>query len=181
MALSMAIAPAAAATSFDLAAPLTATATAVLELRADTASATATASATTSATASGSQVTAAAALTTTFTPPASCASDYLTMLTAVEYQIWINEPEPLPGSLLTACYPSQWVDAYSSPVDASSSVVPVMSPLVCPSGWATQSEDSWSSGYMACCASYVFLLVLFFFFISNFFFFTVHYTPSYCK
>lgn len=146
------MAPAAAATSFDFAAPLTATAAAALvglELRAE---ATATASSTAS---SGSQVTAAAALTTTFTPPASCASDYLTMLTAVKYQIWINEPEPLPGSLVTGCYPSQWADAYSSPVGSSSSVVPVMSPLVCPSGWATQSDDSWSSGYMACCASYV--------------------------
>lgn len=144
----MAIAPAAVATSFDFAAPLTTTTGAVplgLELRAEV-------TATATATVTSDSV---AALTTTFTPPASCASDYLTMLTAVEYQIWINEPAPLPGSLVTDCYPSQWVDNYSSVLSSSSSVVPVMSPLVCPSGWNTQSKDSWSSGYMACCASYV--------------------------
>lgn len=96
-----------------------------------------------------------AALTTTFTAPASCDKDLMTMLTAKSYQIWINEPLPLPGTMLGDCYPSQWIDGYTSVVGSSSSVAPMMSPLVCPSGWATQSDDSWSSGYMACCASYV--------------------------
>lgn len=138
----MAIAPAAAATGlFPLTTP-TIAAGAALELRAE---------ATTSSSGAASTV----ALTTTFTPPASCAAGHLTMLTAVSYQIWLNEPAPLPGAAETDCYPPEWIDGYSSASGASSSVVPVASPLVCPSGWATQSDDSWSSGYMACCASYV--------------------------
>lgn len=133
-----------ATTSVDFAAPLaTASVGAVLELRAD------------SSTASTTTTSAVEALTTTFTPPVSCASELLTLLTAKSYQIWINEPAPVPGTLLTDCYPSEWVDHYTSVLSSSSSVVPVMSKLVCPSGWTTQSESTWSSGYMACCASYV--------------------------
>lgn len=139
MAFLLATKLAAAATSVDFTAPLTTATSGALELRAD-------------ATATSSSV---VALTTTFTPPASCADDHLTMLTAKSYQIWINEPAPLPGSLLSDCYPSEWVGSYSSAVGSSSSMVPVMSPLVCPSGWKTQTANSWSSGYLACCASYV--------------------------
>lgn len=96
-----------------------------------------------------------AALTTTFTAPATCNDDLLTMLTAKSYQIWINEPLPLPGLKVDDCYPSQWADGYTSVVGSSSSIAPMMSPLVCPSGWATQTDDTWTSGYIACCASYV--------------------------
>lgn len=141
----MAIAPAGAATSlFPLTTSVAAGAGAALELRAEATTSSDAASATT------------VALTTTFTPPASCAAGHLTMLTAVSYQIWLNEPAPLPGAAETDCYPPEWAGHYSSASGASSSVVPVASPLVCPSGWATQSDDSWSSGYIACCASYVY-------------------------
>lgn len=140
MALSLALAPAATASSFGAFA--TQTPAPVLELRADTTG--------TSTTATG-----VAALTTTFTPPATCTDDLLTMLTAKSFQIWINEPLPLPGSMLGDCYPSEWIDGYTSVVSSSSSVAPMMSPLVCPSGWKTQSDDTWTSGYIACCASYV--------------------------
>ncbi|CAN8101432.1 unnamed protein product [Discula destructiva] len=133
MAFVQAVAPAA---GFISAAPLTTTAPIPgLELRAD---------ATTSS---------VAALTTTFTAPSSCYDDLLTMLTAKSYQIWINEPLPLPGTMLGECYPSEWSNGYTSVVGSSSSIAPMMSPLVCPSGWNTQSDDKWSSGYIACCAS----------------------------
>lgn len=133
MASSLAITPAAAISS---ASPL-ATAAAMLELRAD---------------ATSSSV---AALTTTFTPPATCGDDLLTMLTAKSYEIWINEPLPIPGTTQGDCYPSQWIEGYTSVVGASSSIAPLLSPLVCPSGWTTQQDSTWSTGYMACCASYV--------------------------
>lgn len=105
--------------------------------------------------ASTATTTSVAALTTTFTAPATCNDDLLTMLTAKSYQIWINEPLPLPGLKVDDCYPSQWAAGYTSVVGSSSSIAPMMSPLVCPSGWATQSDDTWTSGYIACCASYV--------------------------
>lgn len=137
MALSLGLAPAATASSF---APFaTLTSAPALELRAD-------------ATSTASSV---AALTTTFTPPATCNDNLLTMLTSRSFQIWVNEPLPLPGSVLGDCYPSEWINGYTSVVSSSSSVAPLMSPLVCPSGWKTQSDDTWTSGYMACCASYV--------------------------
>lgn len=133
MAFLQALAPAA---GIDFTAPLATTLPVPgLELRADT------------------TTTSVAALTTTFTAPASCNDDSLTMLTAKSYQIWINEPLPLPGTLLGDCYPSEFVNGYTSVVGSSSSVAPMMSPLVCPSGWNTQSQDSWSTGYIACCAS----------------------------
>lgn len=143
MALFRRITPAA---GVDVAGPL-ATPAPIIELRADSTSSS------------------VAALTTTFTAPATCNDDLLTMLTAKSYQIWINEPLPLPGLKVDDCYPSQWADGYTSLVGSSSSIAPMMSPLVCPSGWTTQSDSAWTSGYMACCASYVsiylsFLLVL---------------------
>ncbi|TDZ16536.1 hypothetical protein Cob_v010486 [Colletotrichum orbiculare MAFF 240422] len=97
----------------------------------------------------GAQV---AALTTTFTAPPQCTQNHLTMLVGAQEKIWINEPVPLPNSTLSSCYPTEWLDGYSSVVSKSSSMAPVMSPLVCPSGWNTESS-TWSSGYIACCAS----------------------------
>ncbi|KAK2732998.1 CFEM domain protein [Colletotrichum kahawae] len=97
------------------------------------------------------QVATTIALTTTFTPPAHCTENHLTMLVGALEKIWINEPVPLPNSTITSCYPTEWVNGYSSVVSKSSSMAPVMSPLVCPSGWNTVSS-TWSSGYIACCA-----------------------------
>ncbi|KAI1393263.1 uncharacterized protein F4822DRAFT_423731 [Hypoxylon trugodes] len=70
-------------------------------------------------------------LTTTFTPPASCGEMQLTQLSSPGYQIWLNEPQPV--------------------YNASSSIAPVFSPLVCPEGWTT--AGTWTSGYIACCTS----------------------------
>ncbi|OLN87683.1 hypothetical protein CCHL11_05631 [Colletotrichum chlorophyti] len=92
-----------------------------------------------------------AALTTTFTPPAQCTENHLTMLVGALEKIWINEPVPLPGSTISSCYPTQWLSGYTSIMSESSSIAPFISPLVCPSGWNTESS-TWSSGYIACCA-----------------------------
>ncbi|OTB08048.1 hypothetical protein M426DRAFT_8256 [Hypoxylon sp. CI-4A] len=104
-------------------------------------------------------------LTTTFTPPASCAEMRLTQLSSPGYQIWLNEPQPVPGSKFADCYPSEFMAGYTSGylsrdiamgtgslvVNASSSIAPVLSPLVCPQGW--NAVRTWDSGYIACCAS----------------------------
>ena len=97
------------------------------------------------------------ALTTTFTPPATCAEMHLTQLSWSAFEIWANEPQPVPGTKFGACYPSQFIDGYTSLGNASSSVAPIFSPLVCPSGcplgWHT--ARTWENGYIACCAAYV--------------------------
>lgn len=90
-------------------------------------------------------------LTTTFTPPASCGGMHLTQLASPGYQIWLNEPQPVPGSKFGDCYPSDFIAGYTSVYNASSSIVPMFSPLVCPEGW--EAVKTWTNGYMACCAS----------------------------
>lgn len=57
----------------------------------------------------------------------------------------------MPSSKFGDCYPSQFIQGYTSIVNASSSIAPMFSPLVCPSGWSTARE--WDNGYIACCAS----------------------------
>ncbi|KAI1134201.1 hypothetical protein F5Y05DRAFT_399652 [Hypoxylon sp. FL0543] len=91
------------------------------------------------------------ALTTTFSPPASCGQMHLTQLASPGYQIWLNEPEPVPGSKFGDCYPSDFIAGYTSVHNASSSIAPMFSPLVCPEGWET--AKTWTNGYIACCAS----------------------------
>jgi hypothetical protein len=90
------------------------------------------------------------ALTTTFTPPASCSSSRLTQLAPPGYQIWLHEPMPADDTLFDDCYPPEFASAYTSVANASSSVAPLMSPLVCPVGWHT--AQTWDGGYIACCA-----------------------------
>ncbi|KAI2469008.1 hypothetical protein F4781DRAFT_396127 [Annulohypoxylon bovei var. microspora] len=90
-------------------------------------------------------------LTTTFTPPATCGEMQLTQLSSPGYQLWLNEPQPVPGSKFGDCYPSGFIDGYTSISNASSSVAPLFSPLVCPSGWS--AAKTWANGYIACCAS----------------------------
>ncbi|KAK7547198.1 hypothetical protein IWX49DRAFT_591231 [Phyllosticta citricarpa] len=94
---------------------------------------------------------AAIALTTTFTPPSPCASHRLTMLS--DYRIWLNEPLPVPGSTFSSCYPSAWIASYSSVEGSTSSIAPLVTPMLCPSGWDTASSVSQGSlsGYFACC------------------------------
>lgn len=90
------------------------------------------------------------ALTTTFTPPPSCTENRLTMLEAQEFRIWLHEPMPLENTLIEDCYPSEFIQGYTSIPGSSSSIAPLLSPLVCPKGWNTilTQED-----YIACCAS----------------------------
>lgn len=90
-------------------------------------------------------------LTTTFTPPSSCGEMHLTQLSSPGYQIWLNEPQPVPNSKFGDCYPSGFIEGYTSITNASSSVAPLFSPLVCPEGWTT--AKAWTNGYIACCAS----------------------------
>lgn len=93
------------------------------------------------------------ALTTEFVAPSTCYSMQLTMLSSPGYFIWLNEPQPVPGTLYPDCYPSQFIDGYSSVYNASSSIAPMMSPLVAPENWITAKEMD--DGYIALCPSYV--------------------------
>ncbi|KAI2785581.1 hypothetical protein F4815DRAFT_497700 [Daldinia loculata] len=86
-------------------------------------------------------------LTTTFTPPASCREVHLTQLSSPGYQLWLNEPQPVPNSKIGDCYPSGYINGYTS----GYSIAPMFSPLVCPEGWNT--ARTWPNGYIACCAS----------------------------
>ncbi|KAI1770427.1 hypothetical protein F4818DRAFT_455676 [Hypoxylon cercidicola] len=118
-------------------------------------------------------------LTDTFTPPASCGEMHLTQLSSPGYQIWLNEPQPVTQSHFGDCYPPGYIDGYTSVCDisnstvslhvpqglccsmiiaggpavinASSSIAPMFSPLVCPESWTT--ARTWANGYIACCAS----------------------------
>ncbi|KAI1451171.1 hypothetical protein F5Y02DRAFT_424478 [Annulohypoxylon stygium] len=53
-------------------------------------------------------------LTTTFTPPSSCGEMHLTQLSSPGYQIWLNEPQPVPNSKFGDCYPSGFIEGYTS-------------------------------------------------------------------
>ncbi|KAI0013851.1 hypothetical protein F4779DRAFT_561595 [Xylariaceae sp. FL0662B] len=92
-----------------------------------------------------------AALTTAFTPPGSCNKMDLTQLSSPGYQIWLNEPQPVPESKFGDCYPPGFIDEYTSITNASSSIAPMFSPLVCPEGWTTAMNRP--NGYIACCIS----------------------------
>ncbi|GME48373.1 hypothetical protein GTA08_BOTSDO09120 [Neofusicoccum parvum] len=93
------------------------------------------------------------ALTTTFTPPASCTEKRFSMLSSPWWNIWLNEPSPVPGSLVTDCYPTQWIDGYTSVFNMTSSIAPVMSPLVCPDAWSIVRTYASLDNYIACCPS----------------------------
>ncbi|KAI3320757.1 hypothetical protein HD806DRAFT_537825 [Xylariaceae sp. AK1471] len=90
-------------------------------------------------------------LTTTFIPPDSCNQGQLTMLSSPGYQIWFNEPVPVPGSTISDCYPPEFLQYYTTyrvnPTTVGSRV-PMMSPLVCPFNWEVVSGKG---DYQACC------------------------------
>ncbi|KAI1755882.1 hypothetical protein F4782DRAFT_487524 [Xylaria castorea] len=90
-------------------------------------------------------------LTTTFIPPDSCNEEQLTMLSSPGYFIWLNEPIPVPGTTLSACYPPEFLSYYTTyhvnPTMVGS-LVPLMSPLVCPFGWQVVTK---TGDYQACC------------------------------
>ncbi|TGJ87868.1 hypothetical protein E0Z10_g896 [Xylaria hypoxylon] len=90
-------------------------------------------------------------LTTTFIPPESCNQAQLTMLSSPGYYIWLNEPVPVPGTTISDCYPPEFLEYYTTyhvnPTDVGS-LVPLMSPLVCPFGWQVVAN---TGDYQACC------------------------------
>jgi hypothetical protein len=94
-------------------------------------------------------------LTTMFIPPESCNQNHLTMLSSPGYQIWYNEPVPAPGITVSDCYPSEFLQYYTTyhvnPTTVGS-MVPLMSPLVCPFNWEVVSKVD---DYHACCPVYV--------------------------
>lgn len=97
----------------------------------------------------------AAALSTTFTPPASCAEQRLTFAPP-KYFLWMNDPQPVDGVKMADCYPSQWIEQYTSSAAWTMSIAPMMSPLVCPSAWTTVSTSYVNlPDYIACCPKYV--------------------------
>lgn len=99
------------------------------------------------------QPTTTLALSTTFTPAASCTSNKLTLLPPPGFFIWANEPVPFEGTTVTNCYPSEFLASYTSVTseEFGSSIVPVMSPLVCPANFCTLRVTD--DNYIACCPS----------------------------
>ncbi|KAF2727447.1 hypothetical protein EJ04DRAFT_505710 [Polyplosphaeria fusca] len=99
------------------------------------------------------QPTTTLALSTTFTPAASCTDNKLTMLPSPGFFLFVNEPVPFPNTTVTNCYPSEFLKSYTAISSSTygSSIVPVMSPLVCPSNFCTRwvGDDN----YIVCCPS----------------------------
>lgn len=92
------------------------------------------------------------ALTTTFKPEATtCTENRLTMLANRAYEIWMNEPIPVPGSTLSDCYPSQFMQSYT--LLGAKVTQPAFNPLVCPENYETMGP--FTSNYIACCPRYV--------------------------
>ncbi|KAF3006671.1 hypothetical protein E8E13_008539 [Curvularia kusanoi] len=104
-----------------------------------------------------SQPTTTLALSTTFTPPSSCAlPSQIDILPSPGYLIWWNEPVPFPGRTVSDCYPTEFLKSYTSIAPTTtgalgSSIVPAMSPLVCPQNFCTQYVGD--NNYIACCPS----------------------------
>ena len=95
---------------------------------------------------------AAVPLTTTFTPPAQCAENHLTY-SSPGYLIWVNEPVPALNQTSSACYPNEFLQQYTSVSSNTkgASIVPAMSPLVCPSNHCTAIVGE--TNYAVCCPS----------------------------
>lgn len=91
------------------------------------------------------------ALTTVFTPPATCTEGRLTMLMSAAYQVWLNEPRPVLNTTFSDCYPSQFMTSFLA--SARSTIQPAFSPLVCPDNYFTIFNRTVTSRplYVACC------------------------------
>ncbi|KAF2450794.1 hypothetical protein P171DRAFT_345633, partial [Karstenula rhodostoma CBS 690.94] len=68
--------------------------------------------------------------------------------------IYWNEPFPATGVTASACYPKEFLRSYTAVSPSveralGSSVVPAMSPLVCPEKWCTAYAGK--DNYLACC------------------------------
>jgi hypothetical protein len=90
------------------------------------------------------------AISTTFTPPATCTDHHLTLIESLEYEIWFNYPDPVPNTWITDCYPSQYVSSYLAAA-ALPTPPPANSPFVCPVGYETILSTR--GGYIACYSS----------------------------
>ncbi|KAF2866436.1 hypothetical protein BDV95DRAFT_611889 [Massariosphaeria phaeospora] len=99
------------------------------------------------------QSTKAIPLTTTFTAPPTCTVGMVTILPPPGYFIWANEPVPVANQMLSNCYPSEFMQSYTAVTSGSkvSSIVPAMSPLVCPDNYCTMFAGD--NNYLACCPS----------------------------
>ncbi|KAI1424603.1 hypothetical protein F5Y12DRAFT_442229 [Xylaria sp. FL1777] len=90
-------------------------------------------------------------LTTTFIPPDSCNQAQLTQLSSPGFFIWLNEPVPVPGTTVSDCYPSEFLQYYKTYTlnpTTLGSMVPLMSPLVYPLGWQVVNSIG---NYVALC------------------------------
>lgn len=90
------------------------------------------------------------AISTTFTPPATCTETQMTMVGRLADEIWMNFPNPVSTTTFNACYPSQFVSSYLSQ-SAATTILPAISPLACPLGYSQLQLSNTPSGYMACC------------------------------
>ena len=103
------------------------------------------------------QPTTTIALSTTFTPSSPCTyTSQINILPPPGYLLWWNEPVPYTSMTIKSCYPSEFLRSYTSVAPTSdralgSSIVPPMSPLVCPENFCTQYVGS--NNYIACCPS----------------------------
>jgi len=96
------------------------------------------------------------ALTTTFIPTATtCTENRLTMLANRDFEIWMNEPLPVPGTTFTDCYPSQFITSYL--YSAGAVTQPAFNPLVCPDHYS--AVGVFPSNYIACCPRFILLFL----------------------
>ncbi|TLD38081.1 hypothetical protein E2P81_ATG03756 [Venturia nashicola] len=89
------------------------------------------------------------ALSTTFTPPATCTENHFTMLERLDYRIYKNYPDPA-GTIITDCYPTQYLSSYFSQMQVKTPL-PAIAPINCPIGYETAT--SMENGYRAFCPS----------------------------
>ncbi|TVY91601.1 hypothetical protein LAWI1_G003937 [Lachnellula willkommii] len=71
------------------------------------------------------------------------------MLANRAFEIWMNEPVPVPESTFTDCYPSQFATSYL--LQAGGITQPAFNPLICPVNYSTMGP--FTSNYIACCPS----------------------------
>lgn len=92
-------------------------------------------------------------LITQFAPLATaCTENRLTMLQNKAFEIWNNEPFPVPGTTFSDCYPSQFISSLIS--SAGGITLQAFSPLECPKNYSTVG---FTSNYIACCPRSVFI------------------------
>jgi len=92
------------------------------------------------------------ALSTTFTPPATCTQDHLTELPTPYYYVYLNYPDPIPATTFTDCYPSQFISSYFSQQSVTTPLA-AFEPFICPVGYVEVSVHPSAAGYLACCPS----------------------------